>query len=127
MRSLRLLAGVCLLAACSSKVPRDNPYDPDGTGLKKPGRIAGQVFIAGGAPQDGHAIYIYDDVGARADGSSVTTDTDGRFLSSGLEPGTYRLEVEVPPDNFPAGADDVVVLPGVTVDVGLLASLVQPP
>lgn len=119
------LAGAAL-TACSSEVPRGNPYDPDGSGVKLPGRIAGAVVVDGSATRGGFAVAIRDEADVRVDGGSVTSDSEGKFLSPELDAGTYSVAVEVPVGNYPASATGVIVLPGRTTDVGTLASFLRP-
>ena len=125
-RLLAVVMGSIFASACSSKAPRTNPYDPEGSGPKAPGRIAGTVWIQGAVSQAGAPVHILDAAEVAADGGLVTTD-DGKFLSPELVPATYRVEVDVPVGNVPIRVDGVVVLPGETTDVGFLPSLAEPP
>ncbi len=121
-----LLFGCALLCACSARVERDNPLDPDGTGPKKPGRISGEVWIQGALSQAGTTVRLFDEEGSLAD-SPVTSDEQGSFISAEVSPGIYSLVVEVPIDNEPVSMEDIEVLPGKTEDVGRLSSELVPP
>lgn len=126
-RVLVVSLATCLAAACSTKVPRNNQYDPEGTGPKAPGRITGTVYVQGQSDQSGTAIRIFDAQGARVDGGQLFTGDGGVFLSADLNPGAFRVEAEVPIGNVPIRRDGVQVIPGQTADVGLLTSLTEPP
>src|SRR5687767_11664292 len=119
-------AAALLSAACSSRVERANPYDAGGSGPKADGYIEGIVFVQGTDLQGGHAVAITDENGARTDAGLVSED-DGYFISPPMQPGLYRVEVSVPVGNVPVRVDDVAVVPGVTTNLGLLTSLVEPP
>ncbi len=127
MRNLRGVAFALLpLFACSSEVGPDNPYDPSNPGPKKPGRIAGEVYVVGAATQGGFAIHIRDAAGSPVDGG-LRSEDDGSFVSPPLEPGVFSLELDVPLGNAPVGIGGIAVAPGLTTQVGLLTSAVAPP
>ena len=67
---LRIATGAAsyclLLALLSCQVSATNPYDPDGTGAKHPGRITGRVYITGNPAREGHSVHILDEADALA-------------------------------------------------------------
>src|SRR5262245_30455239 len=103
-RSSRLLvvsAIVCAggLATACGEVPAGNPYDPEGTGPKAPGRITGTVLVQGRSSQEGWAVAIIDELDVDVDDS--TTDADGNFTTAEIPVGQYTVRVEVPVENVP--------------------------
>lgn len=120
-------AVVCLLVwSCGGSISAENPFDPEGTGPKAPGKIEGQVLIEGRADQGGVRIDIIDDDGAVADSPTTEAGT-GRFVTTDITPGKYDLVVDVPLENVPTQRNGIEVLPGQTANVGLLVSYLYPP
>lgn len=111
--------------ACGAGIPRDNPNDPEGTGPKNPGKIAGRVLVIGRPAQDGWRVNITNDTDTALDGG-LRTAAEGSFTSPELPPGLYDLLIDVPVENIPVEVTDVEVRPGITTDLGLLTSLRQP-
>src|SRR5262245_52204918 len=92
MRNAPICLVLSFLAACG--FVRSNPYDPQGTGVKKPGRIKGSVVVVGRASNANLGVHAVDAQGVRLE--TIQTDSDGAFLTQELTPGTYTMEVEVP-------------------------------
>lgn len=79
--------------------------------LRKPGRIAGLVRTADGAPAKDATIFLRDERGRSLERfSMVTTDAAGRFTYEGLEPGAYtvvaRTSNEASADSAPVRVRD---------------------
>lgn len=117
---------VWLLSACTSRVDRTNPFDPEGSGPKVPGRLQGKLYVQGLPTQAGTQLHVFDELGSLAD-EPVTNDTTGAFVSAELTPGVYSLTADVPLDNSPIEVKGINVMPGQITDVGLLSSTVLPP
>ncbi len=114
------------LAACSSDIARDNPNDPDGTGPKNPGRLAGTVFIQGYSDPSSFAVHVFD--AAEVELGEAFPNAAGEFTTGDLPAGTgYRVVLDVPVENTPAVKEDITVEPGVTKNIGLLSSIAAPP
>lgn len=79
--------------------------------LRKPGRIAGLVRTADGAPAKDATIFLRDERGRSLERfSMVVTDAAGRFTYEGLEPGAYtvvaRTASEASTDSAPVRVRD---------------------
>jgi hypothetical protein len=126
MTKLSRVLVLALLPACASNVDRTNPFDPQGTGVLKPGRIGGSVVVGGLPDVAGLSVQITDAAGVRVDGNSLVTAADGSFLSPEIAPATYAVEVVVPLGNTPARWTEVKVLPGQTTQLAVITSLPEP-
>ncbi|OGQ91015.1 MAG: hypothetical protein A2289_00915 [Deltaproteobacteria bacterium RIFOXYA12_FULL_58_15] len=136
---LTCAATCAAMTSCSTDVDRTNPFDLNGTGQLKDGRIGGRVFVLGAPSQLGWEVQLLQEgipVGARlpirdADVSSERADCNnnaGCFESLGIPPGSYDLTVaNIPATNEPVVVSGIEVLPGLMTDVGVLVSGVLPP
>jgi hypothetical protein len=79
--------------------------------LRKPGRISGVVRTADGAPAKDASIFLRDERGRPLERfSMIVTDSAGKFVYEGLEPGAYtvtaRTSGEVSADSAPVRVRD---------------------
>lgn len=78
-----------LVASCSTRVSRDNPYDPEAS-APLPGRVQGQLSAPTLASPQGIVVRLED---GPAEVSPVAADEDGAFLFDHVPHGAYTLEV----------------------------------
>lgn len=76
-------------SACSTRVSRDNPYDPESSDAL-PGRVQGQLSAPTLASPQGIVVRLE---GGPREVSPAVSDQDGVFLFDDVARGTYTLEV----------------------------------
>jgi autotransporter-associated beta strand protein len=86
------LAPLILLIALSSAVAAQSPADDD---AKKTGKITGQVVSDSGQPL-ADATVVVRAFGSSGPGRSATTDSEGSFQVSGLDPSAYIISALFP-------------------------------
>jgi len=102
MRLWSLIAGAAALVGASgcAEVPASNPFDPaTPAAQQQPGRIAGRLAV----PDGYQASLVFDQAQASLFGAldrnealaSVGIGEDGGFLFEELQPGAYRLRVDL--------------------------------
>lgn len=112
MRSLRValaLASVCLAVSCSRDVTLPE--------LPQAGKVLGVVDTQGHLPAAGNAVSLVAEDGSKA---AATTAADGSFIFSGVQPGVYYLDLELP-GFAPLVRPSLRVLSGRDLDAGTLS------
>ncbi len=90
--------------------------------LRKPGRIIGVVRTADGAPAKEASIFLRDERGRPLERfSMIVTDSAGKFVYEGLEPGAYTVTARTGSE-VSADSDPVRVRDGEVGDVSLSLS-----
>jgi hypothetical protein len=90
--------------------------------LRKPGRISGVVRTADGAPAKEASIFLRDERGRPLERfSMIVTDSAGKFVYEGLEPGAYTVTARTSGE-VSADSDPVRVRDGEVGDVSLSLS-----
>jgi len=124
MRSCAIFTAVAA-AGCSSQVPATNQFDPSGTGPKATAKVSGQVMLENRVDWSGIAILITDAAGARVDGGLVT-GSDGRFISTDIQPGVISVVIDIPTDYIALAVPQFELLPGEQKDLGVLFGRLAP-
>lgn len=91
-RYLNFLAPLILLITLSSGVAAQSPTDED---AKKTGKITGQVVNDSGQPL-ANATVLVRAFGSSGPGRTITTDSEGSFQVSGLDPSAYIISALFP-------------------------------
>lgn len=107
-------SALLVLAACSTGVDANNPYDPDAPpSLQAPARLSGVVTADGLPPPAGLAVQLLRQ-GLPSDEAQV--DAAGRFTFDGLTPGLYAVTIEL--DGFrPYSSPSLALTVGQTAEL----------
>src|ERR1700681_3011749 len=89
------LAMLVLVIGLSGVVAAQSQPDESGPDVARTGTISGQVVTDGGQPLANVVVGIHT-YGAGGPGRTTTTDNEGRFQVSGLEPVAYLVSASFP-------------------------------
>jgi protocatechuate 3,4-dioxygenase beta subunit len=89
------LAVLVLLIGLSGVVAAQSQPDESGQNIARTGTISGQVVTDSGQPLANVVVGIYT-YGGGGPGRTTTTDNEGRFQVSGLEPVAYLVSASFP-------------------------------
>lgn len=127
MSPTRLITLSCLLAtfsvaeALAVPVPAAQQEAQQDSRPAQPGQIAGRVVDFDGTPLPGIDVELRGPFPTNAVRSAIT-NADARFVFPNLEPGRYRLSIDLPDIN-PRSDVDVNVNPGQRTETMLVLSL----
>jgi hypothetical protein len=72
----------------------------DAAELPATARVSGRIFLPGANAARGGSLSLMSTSAATLPGAATPIQADGTFNFSGIEPGTYRIQVSVPPDGY---------------------------
>lgn len=117
VRSLAIVAGALAGAACTTKPPRDSPFDPSSPSAS-PGSVVGTVSFDEVGAELGDVPVTAAEL--RVEGlAAANADSTGRMRIEGVRAGDHAVEV-VAPYTVPVRFEAVTVSPGLETDVGAI-------
>jgi uncharacterized surface anchored protein len=72
----------------------------DAAELLAAARVCGRVFLPGADAATGGSVSLMSTSAVTLPGAATPLQADGTFNFSGIQPGTYRIQVNVPPDGY---------------------------
>ena len=72
----------------------------DAAELPATARVSGRIFLPGANLATGGSVSLMSTSPATLPGATTPLQADGTFNFSGIQPGTYRIHVNVPPEGY---------------------------
>jgi len=63
-------------------------------------KVSGRIFLPGASAARGGSVSLKSTSAATLPGATTPLQADGTFNFSGIQPGTYRIQVSVPPEGY---------------------------
>ena len=72
----------------------------DGAALSASAKVAGRVFLPGANAARGGSLSLMNTAATTLPGITTRLEEDGTFNFSSMQPGTYRIQVNLPPGDY---------------------------
>ena len=84
----------------SIEVDSRSPGTMDGAALSATAKVAGRVFLPGAKAARGGSLSLMSTSATTLPGVTTRLEEDGTFSFSSMQPGTYRIQVNLPPGDY---------------------------